>query len=819
MYGLSTRTLWRLRESWALLAAIALAVSCVASLTWLQSRLERALVAEAGSWLGGDLQVASPRPLVEARQRWRAQRTDLAFAESVVTTTVLRFGEETQLVSLRAISESYPLRGRIELAPGGEALDEAGIWVDARLAHTWGLQPGDTVAVGRLTLTVRGVVLAAPERGADFLSFLPEAMVRLPALHASGLLAPGSRASYRLHIAVSDPGKVPEVRAQLAAHLAPGERLVALEESQPAFATLMQETGRFLRLAALAAVALAVVAATLAARAAALRLTPQVAVLRCLGASRRQLWRLYGGGIALLGVLAIALGLTIGALAQEGLSRVMAQAIGVAQLPAPDVGKAASAVALGVLIVAGFVLPWLSAVVRVPPTRVLRRDQVLPWRGQGMWLPLAGLAVLLVATAGQWRWGLAVLGVLLLLLAGFAVLAAALLLLSHRLVAAASGATPLRLTLLVLARQPFSTGMQVAALAIGLAALWLLVFIRSDLIEAWRFKVPPEAPDRFVLNVLPEQTDALAALFAEHGVPPPRFWPIVRARLVAINGAPIPPELLTHPRAERLAQREFNNTYSTMLPEGNRIVAGRWHGETNETGVVSVEAGLAQLFRLQVGDTVTFSVEGEEVTARLGSIRALRWESMQPNFFFIASPDVLVRFPTTLMAAYRAPSGAAGAALERALYAGFPNLTVIDVGRIRSEFERVSDRVVALVQALFGYALVAGALVVAVAWAMSDEARGQRVALLRALGMPQVTLQAHLVSEALMIGLLASMLSLAAAIAVGKLVAQQFGLPGEFNLMAPTVAAIATALAVAVWGSVRGRRLLASPPMAVLKEG
>lgn len=835
---------WRLAHAllkgaeglWALVAALAVAVSCVASVAWLNDRLASTLMTEAGAWLAGDLQIASSQPFDARWHTWRAHHPEMRVAESVTTTSMVRTQKgERQLVALRAIGAGYPLRGAIRLrAPKatGEAVAEGELpsvivdaaslqhnqaWIDARLATLLGLQEGMRFALGRSEVEVAGILESTPEQGADFLSFLPEVIVSTATLDASGLIAPGSRATWRWHI-VAPQAALPRIKAEIEARLEPGERLVAVDEAQPAVKTLLEQMQRFLRLGTIAAVVLAAVAVALAARRVAMQLTHRVTVVRALGISRMRLLILLGLRFFLLAALGVGAGLAIGWGAQSIFAEFLNALVAPAGLQPAAFGAGWPAALLGFILVAAFVTPWLVWLVRLPPIAVLRRvappSHPLGWLGWAL-VTSGALAGVTVALAGEWRLAVTALAVIAVITVGFGLLAVLLLRFVYRHLPERTP-TSLRLIVLFLVRQPLTVAIQVAALAVGLTAIWLLLFVRSDLLAAWRYQTPPDAPNRFLINIMPDQVAPLAARFKQAGIAPPRFWPMVRGRLQAINGAPIPKTLLdANPRAERLANREFNLTWSSALPEGNRIVAGRWHGARTALEA-SVEAGLAKLFGIKVGDTVTFGIAGETVTVTITSIRSLRWESMQPNFFFLTTPAALERFPAIFMAAIQLPPQQR--AFERTLVAQYPNITVIDVEELRAEFERLSHDVTRLLEAVFAFALAAGALVLLLGWAAGNERRAQQVALLRALGAQQRVAHPLLLGEAATVGALAALFSVLAASALGVWLAYQL-----FDLLHPVRwqplagAGVAVVVLVGILGWWRTKGLLAQPPLTVLR--
>ncbi|WP_141056610.1 ABC transporter permease [Tepidiphilus succinatimandens] len=810
----------------AIVAALALAVAAVGSVLWLNDRLGRALMSEAGSWLGGDALITANRPWRPEVLSWLDRHPELERVQSVAMTSILRAGERWQLSALRAIPPRYPLRGRFLLRRNADGPEESvqegpapgDVWVDEALAGLLGIEPGDEVRVGRLTLRVSAIVRVNPEHGGSFLDFLPESWISLGDLPASGLLGPGVRAQWRVHL-VGPAKALSRVAEEAQERLGKGEEFVSLQDGQPAVKTLLEQTQRFLRLAVLAAVALAAVAVGLATRRFVRDRLDVAALLRCLGASRRQVAAIVLGEFVAALALALVLGAALGLFAQQGFAVLAAQVVETASLPSLRWWAAWPAGLLALLLAFGFAVPQLVALAQVTPLAVLRRDWG-GWRGGVLATAGAGalaLFALTVLLAGETQLALGVFGGLvagfaLLLVAGSSGFAAL-----RRL--AAGAAVPLRLAWRALGNQKGLSALQAGALALGLAALWLLAIVRGDLLEAWRFRIPPDAPNRFLINVQADQMEALRTSFAEAVLAEPRFWPMVRgARLVAIDGAPVSDTSFEDPRAQRLMRHEFNLSYGTALPEDNRVVAGRWHGEAGAPeNAISVEEGLAQAFGLRLGSRLRFVIDLQEVEGVVTSIRRLRWESMNVNFFVVTQPALLESFAATWITSYRLPPGRES--FERTLVERFPNVTVIDVGRIREQFERMSDRVAALLQAVFAFTLGAGALVLAVGWMLGQEERRQRVAVLRALGARRRQILATLALEFATLGAVGALVSVVLSAGLGLwLAASVFRLEVVLSWGLLAAAAGFAVLLVAVAGMLTVTPLLRRPPLEALRS-
>jgi putative ABC transport system permease protein len=393
-------------------------------------------------------------------------------------------------------------------------------------------------------------------------------------------------------------------------------------------------------------------------------------------------------------------------------------------LPPPTLQPALIGIGAALVLLLGFALPPLAPLTRVPPVRVLRRDwgdaSRIAWAAYAVGVVL--FAGLLIVAAGNLKLGLIVAGGFVGALVGFALIARLVLYAAARAVRNARVAAGVgwRYALASLHRRGTASALQITALALGLMCLLLIAITRNDLVAGWRQSTPPDAPNQFLIDIQPDQRADVAAWLAAHGVRDAVPAPMVRGRLVAINGKPVNPDAYRSDDARRLVDREFNLSYTTELPADNRIVAGDWFG-TSAAPQISIEAGLAKTLNVKPGDTLRFDVTGLTVDAPITSVRKLDWGSFRVNFFVLMPPPVLKDFPAVYLTSFHLP--AAQASLLDPLIARYPNLTAIDVAPILAQLERMMLQVVGAVQFLFAFTLAAGVLVLYTALAGSRDER------------------------------------------------------------------------------------------------
>ena len=354
------------------------------------------------------------------------------------------------------------------------------------------------------------------------------------------------------------------------------------------------------------------------------------------------------------------------------------------------------------------------------------------------------------------------------------------------------------------------------ALAIALMALLLLTVVRNDLLNSWRKASPPDAPNRFVINIQPDQKVAIAADLKIAGIKGAELSPMIRGRLVRINGKEIKPDDQADPRAQRLLDREFNLSYETLQPSHNETISGRWIDPS--AAEVSVEDGIAKTLGLKLNDDITFDIAGESVSAKVVGIRKLAWDSMKVNFFMILSPSILRDLPQTLITAVHIPKDKASA-LD-AVVRRYPNLTVFDTDNILRQVQAMLDQVSRAVEYLFSFTLAAGLLVLYAAQSAGKESRQMETALMRALGASRKQLTRGLLAELMITGaisgLLASIGALAVAWALAKFVFQFELTLSIWPIVLGVVGGASASMLVGWWGL---RSVVNTPPMVTLREG
>ncbi|MDC7808432.1 FtsX-like permease family protein [Luteimonas sp BLCC-B24] len=816
-----------------LFAALVLAVVAVTAVGFVTDRAERALAIEANRLLGGDAVVRGDAP-IEGALRDAADAPGLESVDTVELDSMIRVGAgdaaALQLGDVRALGDGFPLRGSFLIAGAdgvernAEAVPEPGTaWMSRAGADTLGASVGDTVLLGDRSFRLTALVLQEPDASIDYFNVAPKVFLHLSDLEGTGLIQPGSRIRYRLVIA-GDANAVDGFATTARATLGRGQRLETIGDARPEVRSALDRAGRFLGLAALVSVILAAVAVAMAARQHSARHLTSVAVMRCMGAQQRTLVGIHVGELLLLGVIACTLGVVIAFGLQWGIGRWLESLLGLS-IPAAGPMPALQGYGVGLVVLMAFGAPPVLALRRVPALRVLRRD--LGGFEPSAWL-VGGAGFVGLAALLWWKAGSATLGAAML--AGIAATFAVLALLAWGLIALVRALRTrlrgsLRYGLANVSRRAGTSVAQVTALGLGLMALLLLTFVRTDLLDRWQLALGQDAPNRFIINVQPEQLDPVRAFIAEQGVDAPVLFPMIRARLIERNGEPVRGEDYAgrsgdeaqDRQAQRRAEREFNLSMQTDLRDDNRVTAGTFWGETAPaTPEISVEENFAKDLGWQLGDRIVFDIAGQRFEAPITSFRSIEWESFRPNFFVVASPGALDGYPASHITAVRVPPEATRFTAD--LVQRFPNLSVVDIDAVLNQVRSTADQVSTVVQVVFWFSLAAGVLVLLAAVSASQDERLLEGGVMRVLGGKRAQLRLAQASEFAAIGLLSGLVAaIAASVLAGVIAVRVFDLPWTPNWTLAAVGGGIGVLMTLLAGLWATRRVLDAPPSVTLR--
>ena len=817
------------------------------------------LLRDAGQLLGGDAVVVSDQPtpnafIKQAKNLGLETVTTLSFPTMARGETSVEDSSagKSRLIALKVVDDGYPLRGQLKYATtvantvGSESAHAAQgnkkpitqetkttskkkshlqkipqpgeVWAEASALDALGLQVGAHLWLGDKRLSVGGVLLQEPDRGAGFMNFAPRVMMHRADLDATGLVQPASRITWRFAV-VGEPETVERFVTWAQEHVklpqVRGVRVESLATGRPEMRQTLDRAGKFLNLVALLAALLSAVAVALAARSFASKHLDDCAMLRVLGLRQKQIAMSYCGEFVCVGLFASVIGLLLGFCVHFVFVQLLAGLVETA-LPAATWWPVVYGLATGLTLLLAFGLPPVLQLASVPALRVMRREvgepKAVTWVVSAM--GLLGFAVLLVVASRDLKLGLMVVGGFagaVLVFAGMAWLAVKLL---RSCVTEGKSPAWLMLATRQISARPAYAMVQVSALAVGLLALALLVLLRTDLISSWRNATPANAPNRFVINIQPAQSQAFLDTLKQANVSNFDWYPMMRGRLVAVNSQGVSAEDYAEERAKRFVDREFNLTFSDTLPVNNPIVAGEWQPE--EPNAMSVDELLAKTLGLKLGDVLRFDIAGLLYESRITSIRHVDWSSMRVNFFVIIPRGQMDDVPTTYIAAFRAPEIQG---FDNNLLKQFPNVTNVDMGAALKQVQGVLEQVVGAVEFLFLFTLATGLVVLFAAVTATREERAREYAVLRALGASNRLLAQVQRAELAGVGALAGFLATSVAVAMGwGLARYAFEFSWSPSPWVPLIGAVVgalLALAAGWWGL---REVLSRPVVQTLRQ-
>jgi len=820
------RNLWRDLKSGelsVLLLALVVAVLSLTAVGFFTSRISQGVGMQAAEVLAADLRLEAPTP-IPARYFEEARKRGLRSAQVLSFPTAIFSGELSQLAALNAVTSNYPLRGHVRIAdaPFGvprtttKVPGHGEVWIDARIIAQLKLELGTSLRIGTATFRVTEVLDYRPDQGTGFVNLAPAALLNYDDIASTQLVQEGSRATYAALFA-GNPAAVADFREFLSQSKPPGERLRDVEESSRQLKSAIDRASRFLNLASLASVLLAAVAVAMGARRYAARHIDAVALMKCMGAAQGFVLAISIIELTLLALFAVAIGTLLGYLAQSGLVWLLKSLIP-NELPAASLSPLPIALVTVLAMLIGFALPPLLQLKSTPPARVLRKTVTAPPLRYGVsyLLALAALFAILWSMVRDTELVLSVLaGVLgvgvVLTLAGYALV---------RLTSRLRGGVGVawRYGLANVSRRGTGSVVQIVAFGLGLMMLLLLAVVRGDLLADWRRSLPSDVPNNFLVNIRPDQRQSLQEFLTAHGLGTPQMYPMVRARITALNAQPAGSLKLKGDSARGFVEREQNLTWSANMMEDNQLLAGRWWTAADAgKPLVSISTEYADALHLQVGDHLSLDVAGEPLTVEVASIRKVRWDSFRPNFFLVFPPGLLDGAAGTYMTSLYLNAAQRLALAD--LVREFPTISVIDADAILKQIRDIMDRASLAVQYVFLFTLAAGVVVLLAAVQSTRDERRYESAMLRTLGASRGTVLQGVAAEFSALGFLSGTLAAFGATGVGWILARRlFALEYTLDPWVWVTGLVCGTVLVGLSGTLATRSVVNTPPIVTLRD-
>lgn len=819
---MSVRRDWRERDVRVVLAALIIAVATVATIALFASQLQRTLVSSASSFLAADrqLEAENGRPVPEPWINEAIER-GLETGRMVEFSTMVFGSDAFQLVSVKAVSNEYPLRGELEIqgpSEGSRVEVESGpapgeVWINPRLLRLLDIQIGDTLEVGSRKLTVSGLVLREPDGGFSLSALAPRVMMHVDDVDSTGVLQEGSRVKY-VYLFAGEEESLERYYQWLQPQLEPSHEWEGVRDGET-FSRSLDRAESFLLLGGSLAVLLAAVAVAVASRQYALSQRDTVALLKTLGLGSSGIGRLYLKRLALWGVTGMVGGLLVALPLFWVLIRLLSEAL---ERPVPfqlDSTALTPALLTAVVSLFAFAYPPIRRLRNVPAMRVLRSQP-----GETGREALPDMLIAIVAVFGLvWLYAGEV-SLVISLLGGLALLLGALGGLGWVLVATLrkvrGGGHAWRLALVGLYRHRRASLSQIAVFAMTLMLATTLILVRTSLLDDWQGQLPDDAPNHFLINIAPDAVDEVAGYWEERGQALDQLYPMVRGRFTELNGQPVK-EVVSKDQRVGALNRELNLTWMPSLPADNVIVEGSWF-EEGQTDGVSVEADLAAALGLVLGDELTFTIGSDKVNATVTSIRTVQWDSMKPNFYMAFPPGgALTNMPATWITSFYLPRDRKSELNE--FSRRFPTVSLLEIDNIIERIQEIVRQVTQAIEAILVLILSAALVVMAAVVSATLQDRQREGALLRTLGGRQRLLVRSTMLEFALLGGFAGILGVAAAeAAVWALQFRMFEGAFSWHWQVVLPIPIISAVVLSLFGRWQLRPVLSVSPMLLLRR-
>lgn len=818
---------WRSGEVKLLGISLVLAVAVLSGIAIFTDRLESTLVGQSNNLLGADNIISGTQP---QNPEWlvAADKANIKSTQISEFSSMVYAGDEMHLAGIKAVTQGYPLRGQLDISEIPFAMNASDIhvastipergevWVDSRLLPLLKINLGDKLTVGEYELTVTHILIREPDSVSPFSSIAPRVLMNAADIPLTQVIQPGSRVEYELLLASDNNKQLEEFIAWIKPQLTKHQRLVDVATSQERLGKTLAAGKQFLLLAGVIAVLLAGVAIAIAARQFSDRHTNQVALMKSLGTSAIRIRALYFGQLFILGCISAVIGLCLGYVIQQIVVSSLQQTYHLTLQPAHFYPYALSFLS-GLVCLTFFALPALWFLPAIPPLKILRRE--LAVNTTQIWLQgtlaLLAIVVLIGLFSLDLKLTLSISGTLLTVIFLSLLLSMLLLAISKKSALKLGGSW--RLAFANLQRHKGQSLVQIMVFSIAIMLLLTLTIIRTSLIEEWKMQLPVNAPNHFLVNIPPTDLQDVQSMLQEEKISGAPLYPMVRGRLIQINGVDPNEEMVSKANA---LQRELNLTWSANLAEDNKILQGEWWNtwkKVQPLAGVSVEMETAKNLGLKLGDQLKFSLGGLIVDTQVASFRSVDWKSMQPNFFFIFEPGSLDAYsPTFMTSIYLAPQQKI---FINQLLRKHPTMLVIEFDRIIDQMRTMINQVSDGIQLVLWLTLAAGALVLLAAVMSSIESRKQEAGLLRALGSPRRLILGSIFSEFAVVGFIAGVIAIFGAemllLSLQKFVLQTRIQPHYLYWL---ISPIGSALFISGLGLICCRHIVTTPPAIVLRE-
>jgi putative ABC transport system permease protein len=809
-----------IQSYWLMLIATVITIAIVSASQLITQRISVLLDRQASELLAADLVVISNQPFIED---YGQQARGIGLQVSMITslTTAIFIDDDAQLIELKAVDQSYPLRGQLETASDlvgekhkpdrGPAVGE--VWLDPKLNSLL----GDRVTLGSLPLKASLLVSYEPDRGGTLFNLAPRVLMNLEDLPATGLVVPGSRVKYRLLFA-GDQDQVMQMTTWLKPRLATGERIQNLENARPEMRQALERTRKFFALSIVLTLVIAMVAIAITARYAASREAPKVAMLRAFGISQSRLYRFYAWQLGKIWVIATIAGLGTGWFSQFPLQWALDGWFGKSLPQVNSAGPFLIAAVVGFISLLGFSLPYLVNVIATPPMQVFRHvsDPHVKRRN----LLVLGVAIVsvflvLILLMQNSTLAIAVLGIILVV--------ALLLPVIFRLMISLLLSTTLRrfwMRQYLLSRLKTSARgamFVMSGFSLALLAILLIVVVKNELLDSWQTQLSDNTPNYFLINIPTEKVKTVKDFLQERQLPSSTAYPLVRSRMTHINDRPVATIEFDNERAQHLLNHTFNISYAEELPDDNAVLEGDWIDSSKPEAQLSIEQGMAESLQISIGDSLSFTVGSESIKASVTNIRSVYWENFKPNFYIIVNRPLIEDLPQTWLLSALI-KGAQKKDLHQ-LLSRIPSMTLLDISELMARMRGIVDRATIALEFFFIFAVASAFIVLLAAIQTGKRERQMESSLLRALSAKTSQLYRVNVLEFTLMGILVGIFSaLFASLSAWFVSVYFFDINYQFSFDLWAYSLLSAGLILTIVGTLVSRKVYNISPMKILRS-
>lgn len=808
------------------LFCIAVTIACAVtfSISLLSDRLEQLFEQQSKEVLAADLALTSTTPLSADQDAIIANST-LKTARTLVFQTMAHANDEFMLASVKATSDNYPLRGQLQISttPFGEPIaSSAGpapgeIWVESRVLHQLNLSVGDSLSIGERSLPITHILIFEPDRGGSFYSFTPRIMMHWQDIESTQVVQLGSRVRYGFLFA-GDNTQLSSLKQFLTETLRTNQKFTTINEASEALATTLQRAYRFLHVTALIAILLGAVATTLVSYQYTQDMTYQYAVLRCLGLHGTTLTFAVLLPFILFTLLAITLGLGIGAVAHTIILSGLAELIP-EQLPPASAKPYIVSILTALVIVFSFTWPFLYKLVNTSPKLLLMQSDA---KQLNIWLTLlsAGIGIFILVQLGISDWYLSVsilLGLFIFIVATYYFIK-----LIFKLFVALSknSSVHAKLAARMLSANKRMANIQIIAIGVTIFCLALIYTLRDDMLSAWQSKVPEDAPNFFVINLFEQNKKSFIGELNQFGLASSELYPIVRGRLTTINARPVREVVSKESRrGDNILNRDLALTSAVSLPKDNAITQGKWHQNSNPLAynTISIESELAEKLGIALHDELEFTVDTATVKGKITSIRTVEWESFTPNFYMIFAPGNLDHLPTTYIGSFKLTQDQRP--FISSLVKKFPNASFFDVDFLLKRIQGISKQISFAIEIILYFSLAASLIVFTAIELILHHSRVYSTAVYKAVGAQTSLIKRIFRSQFIIVGITAGLFAYVLNIVIGFTLTQ-FIIESEFvfNYKTALLCLLFTPLLIVISGLMSVHKTQQTPAKKLLEQ-